>query len=105
MVLPQNYHPNGGYGEWESFLGPIDRRATKFPAKPGPYPASKPRAEKRRKVDDPAQEAARGPDEAQSSAHEGLVQEMLLICMLATKVVVSVFWVRKCLSMRSTETK
>ena len=56
----------------------------KRPAKPGPRPAPKRRAEKRRRVDDPAPEAAPGPDEAQSSSDEGMVQGIRLICMLAT---------------------
>ena len=45
----------------------VDRPAAKRPAKPAP----KPRAEKRRRVDDPAPAAAPGPDEAQSSSDEG----------------------------------
>ena len=49
----------------------IDRPAGKRPAEPGPRPAPKPRAEKRRRVDDPAPEAAPGPDEAQSSSDKG----------------------------------
>ena len=49
----------------------IDRPAAKCPAKPGPRLAPKPRAERSRRVDDPAQEAAPGPDEAQSSSDEG----------------------------------
>ena len=49
----------------------IDRPAAKRPAKSGPRLAPKPRVQKRRRVDDPAQEAAPGPDEAQSSSDEG----------------------------------
>ena len=49
----------------------IDRPAAKRTAKQGPHPAQKPRAEKRRRVNDPAQEAAPGRDEAQSSSDEG----------------------------------
>ena len=45
----------------------VDRPATKRPAKPAP----KLRAEKRRRVDDPAPAAAPGPDEAQCSSDEG----------------------------------
>ena len=45
----------------------VDRPAAKRSAKPAP----KPRAEKRRRVDDPAPAAALGPDEAQSSPDEG----------------------------------
>ena len=45
----------------------VDRPAAKRPAKPAP----KPRAEKRRRVDDPAPAAAPGPDGAQSSSYEG----------------------------------
>ena len=45
----------------------VDRPAAKCPAKPAP----KPRAEKRRRVDEPAPAAAPVPDEAQSSSDEG----------------------------------
>ena len=69
----------------------VDRPAAKHPAKPGPCPAPKTRAEKRRRVDNLAPEAAPGPDEAESSSDEGMVQEICLNFLLATKVVVSVF--------------
>ena len=49
----------------------IDSPAAKGPAKLGPRPAPKPGAEKRRRVDDPALEAAPGPEEPQSSSDEG----------------------------------
>ena len=52
-------------------LRPIDGPAAKGIAKPRPHPVPKPRAEKRRRVNDPAQEAAPVPDKAQSSSDKG----------------------------------
>ena len=52
-------------------LREIDRPAAKRAAKVGPRPALKPRTVQRRRVDDPAQEAAPTLDEAQSSSDEG----------------------------------
>ena len=49
----------------------VYRPAAKLPAKPGPRPAPKLKAEKRRRVDDPAPEASLGPDEPQSASDEG----------------------------------
>ena len=69
----------------------IDRPAAECTAKRGPHTALKPKVEKRRRDDDPGQEAAPAPDMPSLPPTKWMVQEIRLICMLASKVVVNVF--------------
>ena len=83
----------------------IDRPTAKRPAKPGPRSAPKPRAEKRRRVDHAAQEAALGPDEAQSSSDEGDGAGDAFHLYVSYQSGCQCLSVGKCLSTRTTETK
>ena len=83
----------------------IDRPAAKRPAKPGPRPAPKPNTEKRRRIDDPAQEAAPGPDKAQSSSDKGDGAGDLFDLYVSYPSSCFCLSVGMCLSTSTTETK
>ena len=84
MLLPQNQHPNGGHGEWESLRdGLTSLQQNSLPQNP-----------KLKNTEGLMTLPKKQPlvlTKPSLPLTKGMAQQMRMICMLATKVVVGVF--------------